>query len=108
MLNACPNQKMPISIMNITGRTAAASAISVPCVSPASRLKVRWIQFFILCDLLSESPDVSNAVKNHGKGQSRAEWNLQCIRVVERNSIARQPERDQRNQDVTDVPHCLS
>src|ERR1041384_3601205 len=36
MLNACPNQKIPSNIMNISGRTAAASAVSVAGVSRAS------------------------------------------------------------------------
>src|ERR1700722_814244 len=35
--NACPNQKMPISIMNIKGKTSAASAISEPSL-PRSAL----------------------------------------------------------------------
>src|SRR5271166_2433168 len=111
MLNACPNQKMPRIIMNIIGNTAAASAISAPRVSPDSLRKVLRAKFFILrnplSNLLRDSPDVSNAIKNHSKRQGDTVRDFQRVWIVERNLRSRQPEGYQRKQNMTDIAHRL-
>lgn len=105
ILNACPNQKIPKSIMNIKGRTAAASAISAPRVSAASLRRMVRVELRILGHD-SEFPE--NSIKHHGERQRHAVRNLQRLRVVERDLSSRQPECHQRDQDVPDIANRLT
>src|SRR5271165_1562008 len=107
MLNACPNQKIPNSIMNINGSTAAASAISAPRVSPANRRSVLRMRSVISRNSLGSSPDLSSSIKHHRKRQRHPVRDFQRLRIVERNPLSGQAERDQRDQDVPDVANRL-
>src|SRR6476661_1958237 len=104
MLNAWPNQKIPSSIMNINGRTAAASAISAPRVSVASRRALDCRE----CSILSHHPEFpENAIEHYGEGQGHAVRDLQRIWIVERDSGSGQSKSHERHQNVTDVSQGL-
>src|SRR5258707_13681255 len=109
MLKACPNQKIPSSIMNINGRTAAASAISAPRVSAASlRAPLRIIGRKKLSMLDHDSEFPENPIEDHRERQRHTIGNFQRIRIIERNPRFREPESHQRNQDVADTAQCLT
>src|SRR5271157_1979331 len=107
MLKACPNKKIPKRTMNITGSTAATSAISAARVSPASLRKI--LNAKVIAELMSgNSPCVSRAIKHHGDGECHAIGDHQGIGIVERDVRSRQPERNQRKQDVADILQSLT
>src|SRR5579859_2054619 len=103
MLNAWPNQKIPSRIINIRGRTAAASAISAPVVSAMSRENIVRAKFVILYN----SPELEKSVEHYRQRQRHSLGNFKRVWVIERYVSAGQPECYQRNQDVSDIAQSL-
>jgi len=82
MLKACPNQKIPSSIMNINGITAAASAISVARSSQTSRLKIEIDRGVLR--ILSHPPQFpENSIKHHSAGQRDPVGDFQRVGIIE-------------------------